>query len=345
MKKYLFLTLFVFSQSALAQTPSVPAPIATPTPTLTPTPSAGSETAPAAPLKFVTIGTGGVTGIYYAIGGAICRLANKQKATNGFRCVVESTGGSVYNVNAIKNGDIDFGVTQSDVQYQSFRGKGDFKKMFTELRSIMSFHAEPVTLVVRAESNIKSIADLKGKRINIGNKGSGNRAVVDELLSVLKMKYTDFAATTELTADDHGPALCNDKIDGFFYAVGHPSSNIRETILTCGAKIIPLTGNEINTLVSKSQYYSFINIPGGMYPGNDEPIKTYGVLSTLVTSKSVSDEVVYQITKAVFENIDEFKNMHPAWKILKPEIMSVNGLSAPLHNGAAKYYRERGWIK
>lgn len=311
----------------------------------TPTPVPTASAVPTNNLKVITVGTGGVTGIYFAIGGAICRLANKEKVKNGFRCVVESTGGSVYNVNAVKNGDIEFGVTQSDVQYQAFRGSGSFKEMNTELRSIMSFHSEPVTLVARAEANIKSVNDLKGKRINIGNKGSGNRAVVDELLSVLKLNYSDFALTTELTADDHGAALCSDKIDAFFYAVGHPSTNIREAIQACNAKLVTLSGNEINALVSKSQYYSFISIPGGMYPGNEEATKTYGVLATLVTSTKVSEDVVYAVTKAVYENFEEFKNMHPAWKALRPEIMSVNGLSAPLHNGAARYYKERGWIK
>ncbi len=295
--------------------------------------------------KIVTIGTGGVTGIYFAIGGAICRLVNKLKVENGFRCLIESTGGSVANVESIRKGELDVGVTQSDVQYQAFRGTGSFENMYTDLRSIMSFHAEPITLVVRKESNIQSLQDLKGKRVNIGNKGSGNRAVVDELLLALKMKQTDFSKVFELSADDHGAALCQDKIDAFFYAVGHPSSNIREVVYNCGAKLVPLTGPEINSLVSKSQYYSYISIPGGMYPGNDEPIKTYGVVATLVTSINASEQVIYSITKAVYENFDEFKNMHPAWKILRPEIMSVNGLSAPLHNGAAKYYKERGWLK
>ena len=131
----------------------------------TPTPVPTASAVPTSNLKVITVGTGGVTGIYFAIGGAICRLANKEKVKNGFRCVVESTGGSVYNVNAVKNGDIEFGVTQSDVQYQAFRGSGSFKEMNTELRSIMSFHSEPVTLVARAEANIKSVNDLKGKRI------------------------------------------------------------------------------------------------------------------------------------------------------------------------------------
>ena len=201
----------------------------------------GAPLPAAAQQKFVTIGTGGVTGVYYAVGGAICRLVNKDRAKTGIRCSVESTGGSVYNVNAIKGGELDFGMAQSDVQYQDYKGAGSFKEPDKDLRAVFSVHPEPFTLVARKEANIKNFADLKGKRVNVGNPGSGTRSAMEELLAAENMKMPDFALASELKADEHGPALCDNKIDAFFYGVGHPSANIQDPTTTCGAKLVPLS--------------------------------------------------------------------------------------------------------
>jgi TRAP transporter TAXI family solute receptor len=309
---------------------------------------AGALAAPtsvAAEQKFVTIGTGGVTGVYYAVGGAICRLVNKDRAKTGIRCSVESTGGSVYNVNTIKAGELDFGMAQSDVQYQAYNGTGSFKEPDKDLRAVFSVHPEPFTLVARKEANIRNFHDLKGKRVNVGNPGSGTRAAMDELLAAEGMKISDFALASELKADEHGPALCDNKIDAFFYGVGHPSANIQDPTTTCGAKLVPLEDPAVDALVKKHSYYAKVTIPGGLYANNPQPTPTYGVLATLVTSSKVSPEVVYTITKAVFENIDEFKKLHPAFAHLDPQHMIKDGLSAPLHEGALRYYKEKGWIK
>jgi len=295
--------------------------------------------------KFVTIGTGGVTGVYYAVGGAICRLVNKDRAKHGLRCSVESTGGSVYNVNTIKAGELDFGLSQSDVQYQGFKGTASFKEPYADMRADMSVHPEPFTLVARKEAGVKNFADFKGKRLNVGNPGSGTRSAMEELLGAMNMKISDFALASELKADEHGAALCDNKIDGFFYGVGHPSANIQDPTTACGAKLVSLTGPGIDALVKKSPYYAYATIPGGLYSGNPEPTKTYGVLATIVTSAKVPADTVYVITKAVFENFDEFKKLHPAFANLDAKNMAVDGLSAPLHEGAARYYKEKGWIK
>ena len=295
--------------------------------------------------RFVTIGTGGVTGVYYAVGGAVCRLVNKDRAKTGIRCSVESTGGSAYNANAIKAGELDFGMAQSDVQYQAYKGAGSFKEPFTDERAVFSVHPEPFTLVARKEANIKGFADLKGKRVNVGNPGSGTRTAMEELLKAEKMTTADFALASELKADEHGPALCDNKIDAFFYGVGHPSANIQDPTTTCGAKLVPITGPAIDELVKKNAYYANATIPGGLYAGNPQPTQTYGVLATMITSAKVPADVVYTITKAVFENFDEFKKLHPAFAHLDPKHMIADGLSAPLHEGAARYYREKGWIR
>ena len=296
--------------------------------------------------KFMTIGTGGVTGVYYAAGGAICRLVNKDRAKHGFRCSVESTGGSVVNINTIKAGELDFGVSQSDVQYNAVNGARQFEKdgKHSDLRAVFSIHPEPFTVLSRKEANITKFEDLKGKRFNIGNPGSGTRAAMEEYLSTAGWKVSDFGLAAELKADEHGAALCDNKIDGFFYGVGHPSANIQDPITTCGAKLVPLTGPAVDKLVSANSYYAKVNIPGGLYAGHPNPTPTYGVLASFVTSAKVSDAAVYELVKAVFENFDEFKKLHPAFGALDPKNMIKDGLSAPLHPGAVKYYKEKGWM-
>ncbi|HEU4442205.1 MAG TPA: TAXI family TRAP transporter solute-binding subunit [Burkholderiales bacterium] len=311
--------------------------------------AAALAAAPAAQAqqKFITIGTGGVTGVYYAAGGAICRLVNKDRAKHGIRCSVESTGGSVFNVNTIKAGELDMGVTQSDVQYNAVKGVGPFQKdgAFRDLRAVFALHPEPVTVLARKEANAKSFADFKGKRFNVGNPGSGTRATAEELLAAMGWKMSDFSLASELKADEHGPALCDGKIDGFLYLVGHPSANIQDPTTVCGAKLVSVTGPAVDKLVKEKPYYAKATIPAGLYPGNDQAIQTYGVLATMVSSSKVPAETIYQVTRAVFENFDEFKKLHPALANLDPKNMVKDGLSAPLHDGAVKYYKEKGWTR
>ena len=300
----------------------------------------------AAQQKFVSIGTGGVTGVYYAAGGAICRLVNKDRAQHGIRCSVESTGGSVFNVNTIKAGELDLGVVQSDVGFNAYNGAGQFKDAgkFEKLRSVFSLHPEPFTVVARKEANIKSFGDFKGKRFNVGNPGSGTRASMEQLLAAQGRDLKFFSLASELRPDEHGAALCDGKIDGFFYGVGHPSANIQDPTTSCGAQLIPLTGTAVDQLVEKYPYYAKVSIPAGLYPNNPQETQTYGVLATFVTSADVPEETVYTVVKAVFENFEDFKKLHPALGLLKKEDMVKNGLSAPLHPGAEKYFKEKGLL-
>jgi TRAP transporter TAXI family solute receptor len=306
---------------------------------------AGGGVPAGAQQKFITIGTGGVTGVYYAAGGAICRLLNKDRKAHGIRCSVESTGGSVFNINTIRAGELDFGLAQSDWQYHAYKGTSAFKDRgpFHELRAVFSVHPEPFTVLARAEAGVKTFADFKGKRFNVGNPGSGTRASMEELLQTMGWTLKDFSLAAELKADEHGAALCDNKIDGFFYGVGHPSANIQDPTTACGAKLVPVTGPAVDKLVKGNPFYAYATIPGGIYKNNPEPTKTYGVLATMVTSTKVPAEVVYQVVKAVFDNFDEFKKLHPAFAHLEPQDMVKNGLSAPLHEGALKYYKEKNW--
>lgn len=310
--------------------------------------TAALSSAPAAAQqKFVTIGTGGVTGVYYAAGGAICRLVNKERASHGIRCSVESTGGSVFNVNTIKAGELDLGFSQSDVQYNAVKGEGQFKEggAVGDLRAVFAVHPEPITVVARKEANVSKFEDFKGKRFNVGNPGSGTRSAMDELLQAIEWTQGNFSLASELKADEHGPALCDGKIDGFLYGVGHPSANIQDPTTTCGAQLVPLTGAAIDKLVADKPYYAKVTIPGGLYPNNANATETYGVLATVVASSKTPADTVYAVTKAVFDNFDEFKKLHPALAHLSPESMIKDGLSAPLHEGAERYYKEKSWLK
>ena len=211
--------------------------------------------------------------MYYAVGGAICRLVNKDRKTHGIRCSVESTGGSAFNINTIKGGELDFGMAQSDTQFQALKGEKSFKDggAFGDLRAVYSVHPEPFTVLARKEANITKFEDFKGKRFNVGNPGSGTRASMDELLAAMNWKISDFSLAGELKADEHGPALCDNKIDGFFYGVGHPSANIQDPTTTCGAKLVSLTGPAIDKLIKENSYYAKATIPGGMYSNNPNP--------------------------------------------------------------------------
>lgn len=296
--------------------------------------------------KDITIGTGGTTGVYYTAGDAICRFVNKNSRTNGLRCWVESTGGSIYNINTLRAGRLDMGMAQSDWQFHALKGSSVFNDAgpYTDLRAIFSIYPEPFTVLARKDSGVKSFADFKGKRFNIGNPGSGTRASLEELLAAMEWTTKSFSVATELQADQQGGALCDNKIDGFFYAVGHPSASIQEPTTACDAKLIPLTGPAVDKLVKDNPYYTYAVIPGGLYANNPEPTRTYGAMATLLAPASLSPDVVYQVVKAVFENLDEFKKTHPAFARLNPKKMIKSGLSAPLHEGAERYYKERGWM-
>jgi uncharacterized protein len=301
-----------------------------------------SQTAGAA--EFVTIGTGGVTGVYYPTGGAICRLVNKSRKMHGIRCSVESTGGSVYNINTIRAGELDMGVAQSDWQYHAYNGTSKFKAKgkFSGLRAVFSVHPEPFTVVARKDSGIKSFMDLKGKRVNIGNPGSGQRGTMEVLMGALGWTKSTFALASELKSSEQSKALCDNKIDAMVFTVGHPSGSIKEATTSCDTVLVEVSGAAVDKLVADNDFYRTATIPGGMYRGNANDTKTFGVGATFVSSTKTSANTVYHVVKGVFENFSSFKKLHPAFNNLKKSEMIKDGLSAPLHDGAAKYYKEAG---
>ncbi len=302
-----------------------------------------------AKTTFVTIGTGGITGVYYPTGGAIAKMVNAKRDEYGIRATVESTGGSVFNINAVLSGDLDFGICQSDRQYQAIHGMAEWKDKGPQkdLRSVFSIHPESVTLVAADDAGIKTVADLKGKRVNIGNPGSGQRQNSIDALTAAGLDYEKDIEAESVKAAEAPGLLQDGRIDAFFYTVGHPSGAIKEA--TAGKRkvhFVPVAGPGIDKMIKEKPYYAKSFIPVELYPTatNTEDVPTFGVKATLVTSAKEPDEVVYAITKEVFDNFDDFKKLHPAYAVLTKENM-LEGLSAPLHPGAEKYYKEVGMMK
>lgn len=295
--------------------------------------------------QFISIGTGGVTGVYYPTGGAICRLVNRERKETGIRCAVESTGGSVYNINTIKAGELEFGVAQSDWQYHAYNGTSKFAdNPFPEIRAMFSVHPEPFTLMARADAGVNSFEDLKGKRVNVGNPGSGQRATMEVVMDAFGITMDDFALATEYKGSEMAKQLCDGNIDAMIYTIGHPSAAVKEATTTCDVKLVDVSGPEIDKLVADNPFYRVATIPGGMYNGNDSDTTTFGVGATFVTSADVSEEVAYVVAKAVMSNLDDFRGLHPAFANLDASQMVSDGLSAPLHPGAERAYRELGLI-
>ncbi len=299
--------------------------------------------APAQDQTFISIGTGGVTGVYYPTGGAICRLVNRERKEHGIRCAVESTGGSVYNINTIKAGELEFGVAQSDWQYHAYNGTSKFSdNPFPEIRAMFSVHPEPFTLLVRGDSGITGFEELKGKRVNVGNPGSGQRATMEVVMEAFGLTMDDFALATEYKGSEMAKQICDGNIDAMIYTVGHPAAAIKEATTTCDVKLVSVSGEPVDKLVADNPYYRSATIPGGMYAGTDTDTTTFGVGATFVTSADVPEDVAYVVAKAVLSNIDDFRGLHPAFANLEAAQMIADGLSAPIHPGAERAYKELG---
>lgn len=303
--------------------------------------------AQALPVNLITIGTGAVTGVYYPAGGAICRLVNRGHKEHGIRCSAESTGGSIYNLHALREGELDFAIVQSDWQYNAYRGEGTFagEPAFDNLRAVFSLHSEMFTVAVAKNSGIKRFADLKGKRVNVGDPESGMREIMESLMERYHWTARSFSAAEQLKPVEAARALCDGKLDAIVFTAGHPNGLIQEVTNNCGARLIPVEGAQVDALLAEHPYYSRTAIPGGMYQGNPQNTSTFGVKATLVTTAQASDESVYRLTKAVFDNFDSFKTLHFVFATLNKERMVSTGVIAPMHPGALRYYQEVGLLK
>ena len=293
----------------------------------------------------IVIGTASRAGVYFQVGQAICRLLNAE-TTPGTVCKALPTDGSISNLQQIRAGKLQVGVVQSDWQYRATNGTGIFKSAGpdTDLRALFAVHGEPFTVVARRDAGIKSFEDLKGKRVNIGNPGSGQRATMEVLMEANNWGKNVFALANELSASEQSLALCHDRVQAMVYTVGHPNASVAQAVNLCDAIIVPVTGPAVDRLLADNPYYARTQVPGGVYKGNPQPVATFGVKATVVASTRLSPDTAYLLVKTVFENLDDFKKQHPAFAGLEAASMIKDGLSAPLHEGALRYYREKGWL-
>jgi len=296
--------------------------------------------------RYITIGTGGVTGVYYPAGGAICRLVNRARKSHGIRCSVESTRGSADNIAKIRGGELALGIAQSDVQVSALRGSEEFSRRgaFSDLRALFSMHSELIQIVARADSGIKTFSDLKGKRVNIGNVGSGHRATTELMMSHLGWTSDTFSAAVELHSAEQSKALCDDQVDAIVFTAGIPNASVKEATVRCDAVLVPVDEAWVDGFVALNTAYTKASIPAETYRGAPKDTQTIGLKAVALTSTLMPDEVAYEIVKAVFENFDHFKNFHPAFVGLDKKSMVKDGVSAPLHPGALKYFKEVGLL-
>ncbi len=296
--------------------------------------------------RIVTIGTAGVTGVYYPAGGAICRLVNRGRKEHGIRCGVESTGGSINNLEAIRKHDLALGVVQSDLLYHAYNGDEIFSDVGADkdLRVLFSLHSEPFTVVTRKDAKIKDFDDLKGKRVDLGAPGSGMRATMEELMVRKGWNNKTFSGVVDLKSNDQAEALCNGTIDAMIYAGGHPNGAMQQVTSACDTKIVDVTGPVIDAMISENPFYARAIIPANMYKGNTQDVRTFGVKAILVASKDLDDDAAYQIVKAVFDNLDNFKTLHPVFATLDANHMVMDANLAVMHPGALKYFREKGLV-
>ncbi len=296
--------------------------------------------------KFIAIGTGGQTGVYYVAGQSICRFVNRGQDEHNIKCNAPASGGGVANVNGLRSGEYNFGIMQSDHQYKALKGVTPFQQSepMEDIRAVFSLQSEVFTILARKDAGITTFDDLKGKRVNIGNPGSGQRDTFEQVMQEKGWTNEVFSLVSDLKPAEQASAMSDNNIDAMSYFVGHPNGAIQEASTTTDAVLVPVVGPEIEKMLAERSYFTKAIIPGGMYRGNPDDTPSIGGKAVLSTTADTDSELVYQLVKSVFENLDRFKRLHPAFKDLTAEEMIEVGLSAPLHEGAARYYKERGWI-
>ncbi len=297
--------------------------------------------------QLIKIGTGSLTGVYYPTGDAICKLINKDRHQHQTICTIANSNGSIDNLQALRQGKQLFVLTQSDWQDQAYRGQGPFEqqKPYQNLRAVFSLYPEPLHVLVRKNSSIKSLQELKGRRIHLGSTGSGDLATMKVLMDAYGWKKSDFKLAVQLPVDKRSASLCNNNIDASIYFVGLPSGVITQAIEGCRAKLVPADDIKVSDMIEAHPYYVATTIPAASYRSTATDIDTFAVMSTLVTDVNTPDEVVYRLTKAVFDNLAMFKQLHPALADLDPHKMIQDGISIPLHPGAIRYFKEVGLLK
>ncbi len=298
----------------------------------------------AAKDKFVALGTGSPNGTYYPVGRGICELINDGRLEHGVRCIAYNTGGSVYNIQAVMSGELEMGITRSDLAFQAHEGINAFKAIGPnpEIRAITTLYSMPIAVLVKKDAGIEKFSDLESKRINIGNKGSGKRSVAELILDVMGWQHGDFSAVLELSTKQMGKAFCGDQVDILIEGLGNPSKFYEEMVRDCNGKFIEVPKEVVAKIQKKFPYFAALNIPGGLYHETPKAVNTFGFKATLVSKRKVHPDTVYDVVTSIFDNFKKFQSKHPSLSLAKPQTLVNNGIFIPIHDGALRYYFEKG---
>ena len=296
-------------------------------------------TIPSFATEIVTIATGSTSGLYYPSGGAICRIFNLS-SKNEKKCIVESTPGSEYNLNAVEGGLNNFAFVQADELFTYFSEKKKSSQV-SSITTIFPLYTETFVLIVSKNSGITNFSEIKGKKINIGVDGSGVRNFTSQIIKFLGTKSSDFKIVAETqSAVEH--LLCNNVIDGSIVIGGQPNKTIQNLVENCGAKIIQFSPEFIQSAMEQNTFYSMAIIPSGMYLGYSQPMQTLGTKALFVTSKYTSEETVYNMTTYIIKNFDSFKQYSPVMMQNTVQSINPNMLQFPVHSSSVKAFRENG---
>jgi uncharacterized protein len=300
----------------------------------------------------VVIGTGSPSGVYFAVGHALCRLAQRPPRGSAvdedhqLPCGVQATGGTLPNVDALRSGTMALAILQSDGAFNAVKGLGRFEgKRVEKLRSLFSLHAEPFQLLAQRSERMGSFVDLKGRKVNIGPKGTAQHDMFSELFKLHDMDERSLAQVLTLPPSQQIQAFCEGDVEALGMLIGFPNAGFAKAMRQCNAQLINADTEPIRRLVAGKPYYTMVQLPKDTYPSMPADITTFGVVAVLSTTSDVSPDTVYRLVRRVFEQLDDLRAMHPALRQLDPQQMIRAGLTAPLHEGALRYYRERGWMR
>ena len=296
------------------------------------------------------IGAGTSAKVHTSVARAICRLIERSiPATNCDVATIEGqhAAEALAILSGVQNNAIEIGIVQSDWQYHAIQGTGPVEFMdvsFDNLRSLFSLHGELFTVIVRQDAGIENLDDLVGKRVNIGNPGSSQRAIMDMMMKAKGWTEKSFQFVDELGDAEQLLALCHDRVQAVVSIVSHPDERTAKALELCDAKIIAVSGEEIDSLIAENRFLAASDVPMGVYSKSNVLIPSFGLMVTAVSSADLDDQTAYGVVKSVFDDLTTMKRLHKALGNLLPGRMISAGLSAPLHPGAVRYYREHGMM-
>lgn len=289
--------------------------------------------------KDFILATGGTSGTYYPFGGAIANIWNTK--VQNMNVTAQATGASAENLRLINRGDAEFAIVQNDVMDYAYNGTDMFAgEKLTNIMTIGTLYPEVVQIAAEKNSGINSISDMKGKRVSIGDAGSGVEFNAKQILEGYGITFDDIKKNN-LSFKESAEAIQNGTLDACFITAGVPNSALQELAFTTGLNLVPVTNENAKIISEKYEFYTVTTIPAGTYKGTDTDTKALAIKATLAVNASLDEEIVYQMTKALFENLDELGTAHAKGKEVSAAA-AITGVSVPFHPGAIKYYKEIG---